>query len=59
MRASIFLACFTAPAAISFDCCACRLISLTEQVNSSAADATACTLTEACSEAVATSVADR
>ena len=44
----------TASWAIRADSCTCRLISLTDEVSSSVADATDCTLVEACSEAAAT-----
>src|SRR5947207_11995534 len=49
-----FAACATAVPVMRVDSATCRPISDTEDDNSSVADATVCTLVEACSEAAAT-----
>ena len=54
MRASVFSACFTACWAMLLDSCTCRLISPTDEVISSVAEATDWTLEDASSEAAAT-----
>ena len=53
----VVLAWSTAWEAMRAEACTCRLISVTEEDNSSVAEATDCTLVEASSEAEATVVA--
>src|SRR3954453_23861512 len=54
MRPSVCCACVTAARAMSLDSCTRRAISCTEDVSSSVAEATDCTLADACSAAAAT-----